>query len=222
MALLQQTSLFSSANLIAYYKCEDNGNDEKGSYNLTVSSLTYPSGKYGKAFDCSSNEAKATSTSSYAIGSTAFTVAFWAKLVSSTNNTALWFSMSNSTNDIAVDIKYEYNGGSPRIFWKRSRNGISTPDMTYSWTPTADKYYHVAMTYDGSSIYGFLNGAQVATETTSGSGNDGSSDFIEICRNAGGLETAMDDIAVFNTNLSETQIKTLYLDTSPMFIFNFV
>lgn len=219
-----QSPFNSSGNLLSYYRCESNGNDEKSSINLSTTSginpLSFSSGKYGNAFDCDSYEAKAYSTSSYNIGGSSFTISFWAQLVSAVDSNGLFFSMSNSANDIAIDIRHEYNAGSPRLFWKRSRNGISTPDLTYSWTPIAGRFYHIGMVYDATNIYGYLDGVQVASTATSGNGNNGSGDFIEICRQAGTLRIKMDDIAIFDTWLTELQMRQIYLDAGGYFLYN--
>lgn len=75
-------------------------------------------------------------------------------------------------------------------------------------TLDSDRWYHVAATYDGSSMKLYING--VLDASNSQSGNFTSNSTFELGRNYGNgriLNGSMDEMSVFNTALSQATIR---------------
>lgn len=99
-----------------------------------------------------------------------FTIDFWVRFATVASNQGM----------IGTD-----NGGGDwiNLLWQTDNNlnlGVEGSDYTFSWTPSADTWYHVAITRSGTNLRAFIDGTQIGiTETDSNTiANAGSNSYI--------------------------------------------
>jgi len=155
----------------ALYQFEDNTNDSctSGPYNLTaVGSPTYVTGKFSKAISFNGTSQGATSSSAV-IPTPASTISLWYN----GNGTALTefyiLGVGVGSGNYGLNISY-YDDGSGAHFYggvvdNGSYQGVGTGDTIVD----ANEWYHIALTWDGStnpnSMKLYLNGT-LETEIT--------------------------------------------------------
>ena len=117
--------------------------------------------------------------SKFGIGSISFPGALTAYLKTPTNP-----SLDFGTGDFTVEFWVYFNsvaadqgifGGSTTNAWEirwRTSTGLNLGrlntafDSTFAWSPSAATWYHVAVTRNGTSVRGFVNGTQIGTTST--------------------------------------------------------
>lgn len=213
---LINTSLLADANLQAYYRLE-NVNDSKNSYHLTNNgSVSFVTAKYGLGANFDNPGMKSLSRSD-AIGGlingSNWSFFFWFKMTALENADRSFFLTSVATNKVSTGITYEYNGGTRRLSYFRDRVGPGTVYARYNYTFDTNVYHHIGITYDGTNLLGYLDGAQVASTTQSGNGTNPATDQFTIGINGTtGLYGIVDDFAAFNKTLNLNEIRLLYID----------
>lgn len=94
-----------------------------------------------------------------------------------------------------------------------------------------DDFYHIALTYDGSTLRGYVNGVSVGSVAASGDGATVGVDSIKIgvSDNGTSLEAYAsidaDDVAYFNRELTAEEVSQLGIPTTTTgaaFLLNFV
>lgn len=218
---LNNTVLKNSANLKAYYRFESgalttdsSGNGKTLTNNNSVASA---SGVFGGSASLgatnSTNKCFTVNTSPISGSNAPFTLIGWFKFNAVANN-AYFINTSETATDTFT--RFDWHQPTSVLRFYRVRNGIGQDGPTYSFTPTVGTWYHLAMTYNGSKIYGYVNGSVVATGTSTGNGSV-NQPFDGLCIGSDPQsETTStstldyDDLAVFNTALTSDQIKELY------------
>jgi hypothetical protein len=208
------------ANLISVWHLDDPaGNsaaDSVGSNTGTASNVTF--GSTGKL-----------KTAAYFNGtSSVINIPDSPSLRPSTLTISAWFNFSSFPMYTSIVSKaqtgpswtYPYLSFLLRLDTPTSLNtslGSSTTysDTTFTIPPmTAGVWYHVAMTYDGSTIRGYLNGQLLGSQAFAGPINY-VADPVEIGADYGGnpgeVPTGeIDEVAMWNTALTGPQIRTIY------------
>lgn len=228
------SAFINDANLKAYWRLE-NVNDSKNSYNLTNNNtVTFTGAKYGNGANFgSSNTNKSLSiNSNLTISGGAMSVSLWVKMLAEiSSGTQTLFSLSDSATDTEMFIRYEYNSGTRRIRLDRTKRGDTNNPIYYNVTLGTDVFHHIALTYDASALKGYYNGTYFDQLATSGSGLNFPSaiDHTTLGRSQfnDGTFTSyasalIDDVAVFNDELTATEVKTIYTDAGGSFIFNMI
>jgi hypothetical protein len=227
MAQLSSLPLFNSANLVAYYKCED-VSDSKGAYTLTNNnSVTFTGAKYGNGANFgSSNSDKSLSVSNdMGITGGAITISCWVRLLAEIGSGVYCFTDQNDTGtEVEYDIAYEYNSGAPRIRIDRTKRLVSNNPIYYTLTMGTSNFYHFALTYDTTNLRAYVNGILVGSPlATSGNGTDTGSTTDKFIigaaqDNLGATGTfasaIIDDVGVFNTALSASDIYSIYIESN--------
>ena len=226
MAQLLNTSLFSHANLVAYYRLETGAltTDSKGSYTLTnQGSIGETAGKYGVAGDPgtpNSDNGCLYRTASFPVLSGNFSVSGWFNWQTTATAYPL-VGWCDSANDVFVRFNYD---GTTLLFY-RVKSGVAQQGPTYAFTPTAGRWYHIAITYDGTNVRGYVDGALVAGPTAA-SGNGVSAETgglgLGIDGQAFGALTTTntikyDDVGFFTEALTADEILLHYRDTAGFF-----
>lgn len=208
------------ANLKAYYRFESGAltTDSSGNgYTLTNSnSVTSSTGVFGGGadFGISNSNKSLTVTNNLGIDGGACTISAWVKLSSeiSTDYFAI-VSQQSTTSKVKYAVVYNYNGGTRRIEFWRVKNGVSVDGPTYTITLGTNSWYHIVLTYDATSVRGYINGQFVGVAASSGNGSAAVSSFLNIGCDDSGIRYfsgLIDDVSIFNTALCADQIKELY------------
>lgn len=209
----RQSPLWKDAGLRAYYQLNGDSNDISGNgFNLT-GSASYIDGVYGKAGTFSG---------------TILTVANDAGITGGNISISLWIKTTNSTpvscvgqGDSGTHIRYRIKYGTTGITYTRIKDGVGSNEVTYS-ASLGSGWRHVVLTYDGSTVRGYVDGTYQVQVSSSGNGSSGASDFIDV----GGLQGdaafngQIDDVVILNRVLSATEISQLYSSTAGGFIYN--
>ncbi len=227
MAELRYNILSKDANFQAYYKLED-VNDSKGSNNLTNNnSVAFSSSKYGLGADSGTANTNKYLRVANALGFNggAYSIALWVKLNTEiTANTYTFCELVDGTTGTTLVIDYNFNGGSPQIEVFRLRAGISAGAVTAIQTLGTSVFHHMVITYDGTTITGYIDGASFGTPATNtGNGSGVSTGFTILDgRNAPNNTTCasaiIDDVGCWNRALTGREVANLYMgNTSGMF-----
>jgi hypothetical protein len=206
---LYTTSLFSDANLKAYYRLESSSVDSKGTYNGSDTTISYTTGKFGNGavFGASSNIVTTLAGTNF---TTAITMSLWVNGNStSTEDYASLVAARSSGNLLAIAM-----GGAG--YGDKTKTYISV-DAASSGTPTITvidgSWHHVAGVYDGTNIGLYHNGTFV-TQSAYGNVNSAGSNFYMgvdpgylLTRNFVGT---LDDVAIFNRVLGSQEIYNIY------------
>lgn len=223
---LASTPLFSSANLIAYWKLED-VNATVGGFTLTNNNtVTFGAAKFNNGADFGSANTNKYLSISNDLGITngSMSVSFWVKLNAEIASSEwAFFDKADGGTNVRYWIQYEYNSGTRRLVFEREKSGTADQNATYNITLGTSSFYHIVMTYDGATITGYVNGVSVATASASGNGSSGASDYTNIGRRGSNSRYAsciIDDVAVFNTAITSAQVTELYVGAGKFFSYS--
>lgn len=223
MPELSTLPLFNDASIVSYYKLED-VNDAKGLRNLTNNNtVTFTAAKFNNGANLgSSNTNKFLSNNTnnpYGIGSGAFSVVGWWKVLSQPGTGVLFtlFDAQSTTTQVSVQIGYQDSGGTKSIFGVRSKNSVASQGPSYNVDLGTSVIHHIAMTYDTSNINLYLDGVLVGGPTAaSGDGSSGAVAGVTmgINRNDATSNPAsvlFDDVAIFTRALTAAEVSSIYL-----------
>lgn len=227
MAELYKTSLFSDANLVAYYKLED-VSDSKGSNTLTnTGTTTFSAAKFnnGADFGISNTTKRLGTTTNLGITTGAMSMSCWVKGLSAiTSGTYEILQHSHRTagvnTDVLNDILYEYNGGTKRIGFRRYTNASAVKYSNLDLGTT--DFIHIVYVYNGSTtVEGYINGVSigtVASTSTTYTNNSNNRFTIAAYGDDGGYlsyaSILVDDVAIFSRALNAAEVLQLYQEQS--------
>jgi hypothetical protein len=208
--------LRADANLKAYYRLEANGNDSTANgYNLTTvaGTPTYADVKYGNGLVCDGGESISAATNC-GITTGNCSIAFWLKPtvdISTGISQLVQLNVGDAT-DVGHGIHYEYNAGTRRLYFRRSRWNVAHQGPYYNITLGTSGSYHIVYTYDGTNVRGYVNGELVAGPTAaSGNGSGTTAALTSIGVTAGvPLAAKFDDVVIFSKALSASEVLELY------------
>ena len=121
--------------------------------------------------------------------------------------------------EIEHGISYYDVGGTKKLSFWRARQGIAFDRTDYTVTLTTGTWYHLAYTYSGTTVTGYLSDSSVATGSSSGAGNNNYNyNGINIgCRSASDGTGAyaftsgkVDEVGMWTKALSSTEVSDLY------------
>lgn len=218
---LYNTSLFLDANLQAYYRFSSGGlttdNSGKGKTLTNDNSVSEVTGKFGGgASGNGGNYLSINDNLSYSGG--AYSISFWLKL-NAELSTGFYYliGVKDSGTQTVLWLRYDYNGGTRRIAFRRTRSRIVDTEFTYNITLGTSNWNHLVITYDGGTVRGYINGSIVGSVGASGTGSGTDASYAWILTSGGEYATngIEDDVAFFNRTLSETEISNLYNGNYP-------
>lgn len=215
---LFSTSLFSDANLIAYYRLE-NGNDSKGIYNLTQVNGSFVTGLFNNGFLSTATNQYLTTSSPLGINGSTSTYMFWVNCTSSPGGTGnyYWLEQNNDLSKASFYITYEYNAGITSLNYYRIKQGVVAVFAGYNVALSTSTWHHIAMTYSATSglLSGYYDGNFTTSTVTTGNGTSATGNKFATGLNAGTTDTCKkDDYAVFNRVLSASEISDVYNGTA--------
>jgi len=220
MAELINTSLFTDANLEAYYRFETGAltTDSSGdSETLTnTNSVGEATGKYGIAADFGTGDHNKDMRRSSNYGLTGvqdMSFAFWVKLNTeiSANSYHIFGLETTLTTARYLFFDYEYNGGTRRL-----NANVAGTSTTYNITLGTSNWYHMVYVRSSNTPSIWVNGVSVVSGTA-GTGTSGDNRLFMGRNTAGNNDAAiiLDDFGIFSKALSTSEIQELY---NPLFL----
>lgn len=201
---------FPTTGLTHYYKANSNMNDGVGSNNGTdTNSPTYTTGKISNAFTCVSASSQYSLISSTGLFGTTNTYTFnvWIKFTTTTGNQGIAMNYVSAGNPL-----FYLSGGSI----VHSKGGVV--DLSYVWS--TDTNWHMwTFVGDVSGMRTYLDGnsTPVASNTnTSALTSPSTTNPFGGYKNGGTIQAGwyldgqLDEIGIWSTALSTTDIATLY------------
>lgn len=150
------------------------------------------------------------------------TISFWVKLDAEiSSGTQTFFTIRTTgggTNYIDWYISYDYNGGTRRLRFGRSKPGIADQSVTYTVTLGTSNWHMIALKYDTATLKGWYDGAEVASGAASGTGSAGANSFV-MGSLSGGSEYysgLIDDFRIFNAVRADGTLATDYSSPSEL------
>jgi hypothetical protein len=143
------------------------------------------------------------------------TMSFWTNFEPAPRGTNYRFifrgSLGQSSSNSSFEFTYRETDGMKMLIGDGSTNVNTT---TLNVSTNSDE--HVAGTYDGSTIKVYINGnLETSISTSITPEQDGDRLLIGTGENDRYLDGTMDDVRIYNTALSATQINQIYLNTEP-------
>lgn len=175
---------------------------------LTVSGASWVAGHTGSALSNTSNSTTGAISSTLLEPSAAITMMAWIKpllLTAGQDNFAFGFFNGGSTRAAIFTQRSSFGAGDVLQF-QLSNGGLTFVAGT---ALTVNTWVHVAATYDGSSVKIYQDGTVTGTGSLSGA-LASNSDFYVAGGASLGFETqvVVDDLRIFDTALTQTQIAT--------------
>lgn len=216
MAELKSTSLYSDANLKAYWQMEGNSNTTVGSFNGTDSNMSYGTGKYGQGaiFNGTSSKITLSSVTFTSAGS----VCFWMQTNFNNTSDGSQRVMIDTTTPRQFLFFYEPAYSPKQFGWDSGGANVIDP-FTYSFGNISGQWHHWAFVwttttswnvyYDGVVIQSGTSTITTGTPTTMTFGVrfSGASSFFP---------GTLDDIAYFDRALTANEVNLLSGNPSNM------
>lgn len=150
-------------------------------------------------------------------GFSQLSISLWANFASVPTNRVLGLASKDNTNQRSFDLRYIQNTG---VNFLVSTNGTGTSSTPYypKSSINAGQWYHFVGVYDGSNVLLYVNGVPTGSPTAlTGSLQNTTSEFFIGKRGFGttntGFDGKLDEVAVFNTALTELEVKKIYYAT---------
>lgn len=232
------SALLADPNLKAYYRGENFNDTTANAFNLTNSTGTsnVPA-KFSNGISGDGVDDNVFITNNLGIDGGAISMSLWVK-PNSEIASGQWglICQTSATSKVRYEIFYEYNGGTRQVRFNRVKNNVGTEGGTSSITMGTSAFTHLVLTYNGTTLKGYVNNVEVLNTSASGSGaTTGNSSLILLARDNGDntinqqdySNVILDDVAIFNDALTTDEIDDLYTDptaptTGAAFFLNFV
>lgn len=225
------------SNLIAYYKLDEssgNAADASGAgitlTNNNTVTYTNTAGQFlivrGANFGAGNTNKSLSTANTMGIDGGACSISLWVKMNGAdiASSVQVPFQQANTSTQTANQIFYDFNGGTRRLRFQRTKYSVGDQQLDYTITLGTTNFYHLVYTYDGATITGYVNGVSVGTAAASGSGSSGGvSGFRLADSTATGLPASMyiDEVGVWSRALSSTEVSQLYNGGSGVSYTNF-
>ena len=231
---LYGTALFTDGSLKAYYRLEDANDAGPNGKNLTNdNSVGFSAAVFanGGTFARSSSQ-RLRVMDNLGIDGGSISMSCWFKPASQPtgidNNGFIIMAQGSNTSDIFNFLEYVFRGGAYKIRATRLKQGLGVdPRLEVAQILATGTWYHLVLTYDGTSheMSAFVNGVKIGSTTgAGGSGSYTDGDvfsigclYLSVSGASGHTDGTIDDVAVFNKVLSGDEIKLLYALSGTIF-----
>lgn len=212
------TCVAPPSGMVAWYPAEGNASDIKGGNNGTPRANTaYAAGKVGQAFQFSTFNGSATTqvnvTDSPSLRlSNALTIDAWINPTAPgvADNPILVKGNLSSGNSQPYSILFVNAGaGDNRIIFRVGNNSTFDGVGSNSNIPL-NSYTHIAVTYDGTTMSIYVNGALDASKTTTIGTLNQNNLPLTIGGGSADFAGAVDELEIYNRALSQTEIQSIY------------
>jgi hypothetical protein len=209
--------IFGDGSCKAAYNFEGNTNDLSGNFNATATNLSYTTGKFGQAANCSSSSIDTgINTTNFISDLNNRTVDFsfsgWAIIDSypQGDNTIFYVGNYNVYSPLYAAIILDFRSASKKIRFTHQTQNIestSTFNSPTGWT-------HVVGVRESSVLKLYINTTLESSVTLTANTGVSSSTTLDLggfkYSTAAGLDGKLDQVRFFNKALSQTEITTLY------------
>lgn len=215
--------LFSDANLVNYWRLNGDSTDSKASRDGSDTSITYGSGKFDQSAGFNGTSSRISLGTSNNIGTSLFTVNYWAKTTSSgATRSAVNYFLAGS-NGFSTGI---YTDNKPFFYAKSTGEALMTGG---TGSAINDDNWHMitVVKYATNDWKIYTDGVETKAVTTSITGtmdNAGTKYLGSYNATAEFWSGNIDDVSVFTRALTSTEILDYYnfvvesSDTSSMFL----
>jgi len=200
------------SGLVAWWAAEGNANDNVGTNNGALNGgVTYASGEVGQAFKFSgTNSYVAVPSSPNLKFSNTFTVEAWINYNSTGGNETIVTKGQDANT--AMDWQVAIHGG--HLYSDIFVSGVQSPG-TFNTALVPGTWYHVAVTYDGSNLRGYVNGALDGTvgytgtlRTTDYALRIGA--YAPVSGDTEFFSGKVDELSLYNRALSSNEVAAIY------------
>jgi len=194
-------------SLVAYWKLDGNSNDVFGTYNGTDTSVSYSttSGKIvqGGAFTRTGNSKIAT-TYQFPTGTNVKSFSVWFK--PSSGRLRGWM-IGGGTESVgtAFGLFLATDGVGDLYFF-----GFGAGDVNFGNVVSASVWQHVVITYDGTNLVGYLNGALLSSTVKALNTGTGNMYIGRRTSNTESWDGDIDEVGVWNRALTQNEVLNLY------------
>lgn len=212
---LYNSTLYNSANLLAYWRFEGNSNDAKNSNNGTDSNITYSlaNGKFNQGAGFNGTSSKITVPTFFS-GTGNFTILGWVKPTSNGNRKIFLNMGTATTNNVNFFLSSEATTNVLHFEIYGGTSGSASGNL-------GDGSYHmIGAVRTSNAVQLYVDGAASGStiDVTALNVGAGSNTFIGALDNdTFWYPGALDDFAFFNTNISAANISALYVGSIPRF-----
>src|SRR6267142_896903 len=210
-------------NIVAYWKFSESSGDAADAtgngWTLTNNnSATYGAGLIGNCviFGTSNTNKYLSNANNLGITGGAMSIAMWVnpQTAPSATTYALATQSDVTTSDTFFSIYYEDAGGL-RVRFQRTKVGVAANNFSHSVDLGTGSWHQLVLTYNGSTVTGYLDGSSVGTVASSGNGSGGTNfNAFELARNNpdGGEYASVkeDEVGVWSRELTSAEVTSLY------------
>ena len=196
----------------AWLKAEGNATDAttNGNNGVVTGTVPYVTGRVGNAFNFTGNVANYVRIpNSASLQSSLLSVEYWVNFNSATN--AVTVAKRNGSSD-AWQAGIVYSGGNFLLQFVGNTSGGLFDWYSAPLSSPVGVWTHVAVTYDGSSVKGYINGSQVLTQAVTLQLSSRTAD-IYVGNYAGTalpLDAKLDELSIYNRALSAAEVLAIF------------
>ncbi len=199
---------------VAWLKAEGNATDATSFANNGVVNGTVPfvTGKVGNAFNFTGNGANSVRIpNSSSLQSSLLTVEYWIYFNSAQNSVNVTKRSATGAGD-AWQVGIAYSGGNFILQFVGSTAGGLFDWYSPPLSSPVGVWTHVAATYDGTTVKGYVNGAQVLTQVVALNLSTRNADIYAGAYPTGifALDGKLDELSIYNRALSAAEVLAIF------------
>lgn len=163
-------------------------------------------------FGTSNTNKKLEAASEFGIGSgnVSLAIRIQSNLDIGTGVTAIPVVLRTGASGLSYTIRYQNISGTRSIRFYRTRLGIVDVFQGYTYTIPTTSFVNMVLTYDGSTVRGYIEGTQVVSFAASGTGNASTSLYgLGAFTTLFYTSAMIDEAAVWNKALSAAEVTEL-------------
>lgn len=216
-----------TTDLVHYWKLDESSGDAAdtvGSFTFpNVNTVTYSAGKInnGANLAMASSQCFLTSSTTALNGGTAltaYTLSIWIYRTSlpptsGTGQAGRFFQNGGNAGEFLIG--YKNVSGTYSFYVEHYDNGSNKIAIDYTVTLSTSTWYHVALTWNGTTLTLYLNGASVGTPQSTSSINTAGGYGCAMGQNTAGTantywDGSLDEVGFWKRGLSSTEVGQLY------------
>lgn len=197
---------------VAYYKLDNSAEDETGTYDGTATNINYTFGRFGQAavFNGSSSYIN----TNYTKSGTTFSFSCWVNLNDTSSRQYIFGDFNSGGADASCSALLEVTAGDDLNLGIGNGSTISSITLIDGMVGYYGVWTHLGITINGTSGIIYINGTPVKTGTFSFSMANGQNPIAlgmySPFTGAGELNGLMDQVRIFSSALTSTQVTELY------------